>query len=69
MKQLVIVGLLAAATAQPAAACGVPVFGSSSEPYVAPAPPAPPPPDPQWGLKIVGGLIVMSVLTRFVVKR
>lgn len=69
MKSLVLVGLLVAATAQPADACGVAVFGSSSSESAAPIEPPPPPPEPQWGLKIFGGLIVVSVMTRWMIRK
>ena len=65
MKFLVLaIALLAA---RPADACGVAVFGTSSS-DAAPAPePAPPPENRHLATKIIGGLLVMSVMARWMV--
>jgi hypothetical protein len=66
MKFLVLaIALLAA---RPADACGVAVFGSPSS--SSDVPPAPPPPEPEnrhLATKIIGGLLVLSVMSRWIV--
>jgi hypothetical protein len=65
MKFLVLaIALLAA---RPADACGVAVFGTSSSSEAPPAPAPAPPEDPHLATKIIGGLLVLSVMSRWIV--
>ena len=65
MKKLLLVAGLLVLAAPPADACGVAVFGSSSS-DATPIEPAPAPPAPDRTLtKVVGGLLVASVLARW----
>ena len=65
MKFLVLaIALLAA---RPAAACGVAVFGAPSSSSEVPPEPPPPPENRHLATKIFGGLIVLSVMSRWIV--
>jgi hypothetical protein len=65
MKYLVLTTILVAASARSADACGVLVFAApSSEPAVV-EPPPPASQDTGLATKLIGGLLVVSVLSRW----
>ena len=69
MKVLVLAIALAISllAARPAEACGVAVFGTSSSSEAPPEPAPPPPEERHLATKIIGGLLVLSVMSRWIV--
>lgn len=65
MKYLVMAGLIAAAMARPASACAW-ASDSDSEPAVVESPPPPEPDHTGLATMLIGGLLVASVMTRWV---